>query len=118
MVTQGGPLSPMIFNVVVDAVIQHWVTVVVDPQEGARQEGIVTPIQTLLDLFYAQNGLITSPKSAFLQGTFGALMGLFDRVGLGTNKENTVSMACMTCHTPHAWSMEARNRKVTESGIS
>ena len=27
-VTQGGPLSPMIFKVVVDAVIRHWVTVV------------------------------------------------------------------------------------------
>ena len=25
-VTQGDPLSPTIFNVVVDAVVQHWVT--------------------------------------------------------------------------------------------
>ena len=31
-VTQGDPLSPTIFNVVVDAVIQHWVTVVGTPQ--------------------------------------------------------------------------------------
>ena len=27
-VTQGYPLSPTFFNVVVDAVLQHWVTVV------------------------------------------------------------------------------------------
>ena len=31
-VTQGDPLSPTIFNVVVDAVIKHWVTVVGGPQ--------------------------------------------------------------------------------------
>ena len=29
-VTQGDPLSPTIFNVVVDAVVSHWVTVMVD----------------------------------------------------------------------------------------
>ena len=27
-VTQGDPLSPTIFNVVVDAVVRHWVTLV------------------------------------------------------------------------------------------
>ena len=31
-VTQGEPLSPTIFNAVVDVVIQHWVRVVGDPQ--------------------------------------------------------------------------------------
>ena len=29
-VTQGDPLSPTIFNVVVDAVVRHWVTLVVE----------------------------------------------------------------------------------------
>ena len=32
-ITQGEPLSPMICNMVIDAVIQHWVTVVGVPQE-------------------------------------------------------------------------------------
>ena len=34
-VTQGDPLSPTIFNVVVDAVIRHWVTVVGGGAGGA-----------------------------------------------------------------------------------
>ena len=33
-VTQGDPLSPTIFNVVVDAVVQHWVNGLVDEAEG------------------------------------------------------------------------------------
>ena len=35
-VTQVDPLSPTIFNVVVDAVASHWVTVMV---EGAEEQG-------------------------------------------------------------------------------
>ena len=49
-VTQGYTLPPTIFNVVVDAVARHWVTVMV---EGAKeqgehgQEGSVYPCVTL-----------------------------------------------------------------------
>ena len=32
-VTQGNPLSPTIFNVVVDAVVRHWVTLAVEEAE-------------------------------------------------------------------------------------
>ena len=31
--TQGDPLSPTIFNMVVDAVVRHWVTMVLDEGE-------------------------------------------------------------------------------------
>ena len=34
IVTQGDPLSPTLFNVVMDAVIRHWVTVVAEMEEG------------------------------------------------------------------------------------
>ena len=33
-VTQGVPLSPTIFNVVMDAVLQHWASLVEDNEEG------------------------------------------------------------------------------------
>ena len=33
-VTQGEPLSPTIFNVVVDAVVRHWVNGLVDKAEA------------------------------------------------------------------------------------
>ena len=37
--TQGDPLSPIVFNVVVDAVIQNWVSVVAEVEGGSGPEG-------------------------------------------------------------------------------
>ena len=50
-------------------------------QEGAGQEGLGMSIQALSVLFYADNGLIASPKSARLQGAFKSLTGLFEPNG-------------------------------------
>ena len=38
-VTQGDPLSPIIFNVVVDAVVRHWVMVVIADAEDRGERG-------------------------------------------------------------------------------
>ena len=38
-VTQGDPLSPTIFNVVVDAVVRHWVTMALDEAEKRGERG-------------------------------------------------------------------------------
>ena len=38
-VTQGDPLSPTIFNVVVDAVVRHWVTLAVEEAETRGERG-------------------------------------------------------------------------------
>ena len=38
-VTQGNPLSPTIFNVVVDAVVCHWVTLAVEDAENRGEVG-------------------------------------------------------------------------------
>ena len=40
-VTQGYPLSPTIFNVVVDAMIQHWLVVVAEADARANGLGRV-----------------------------------------------------------------------------
>ena len=48
-VTQVYPLSPTIFNVVVDAVIQHWVMVVVATEVGSEVLGV--SIQDLAAFF-------------------------------------------------------------------
>ena len=87
------------------------------PQEGAGQEGLITSIQELSALFYANDGLIASTESACLQGAFNALTGIFDRVGIWTNEEKIVSMDCWPCHTPHVWSMDAYTRRVIGIGL-
>ena len=117
-VSQGDPLSPTIFNMVIDAVIRHWVTVVGGPQEGSGQEGLGTSIQSLSVLFYTNDGLVASPESARFQGAFNALTGFFDRDDLRTNEGNTVSMACRPCRTLHVWSTEAYTWRVTGQGLS
>ena len=37
--TQGDPLSPTIFNVVVDAVLRHWVMIMLDEAEKRGERG-------------------------------------------------------------------------------
>ena len=64
---------------------------------------VVTPIEsgtgglglTIFDLvyyLYADDGLVSSTRSERLQRSFDVLTGLFDRVGLRTNMENTVGI--------------------------
>ena len=43
--TQGNPLSPMIFNVVVDAVLYHWILVMAE--EESIPEGFVWDVKRL-----------------------------------------------------------------------
>ena len=116
-VTQGYPLSPTIFNVGVGACIRDWVVVVGGGgQEGARK-GLTVSIQTLLALFCVNDELVASPESASLQGVFDALTGLFDRLGLRTNRGGMAIMACRPFHIPHTWSTEACNWQVKGRGI-
>ena len=60
-VTQGDPLSPTIFNVVVDAVICHWVTVVTPTEAGTG--GLGFAIIDLVAYLYADNGLVASTQT-------------------------------------------------------
>ena len=61
-------------------------------------------------VFNADDGMVVSLDPAWLQGDFGALVAIFDRVGLRTNVRKTVSMACHPCRAG------AGNR--TEAGYS
>ena len=57
-VTQGDPLSPTIFNLVVDAVVHHWFTMKLEEVEKRgerRKEG-----RHQAALFYADDGMVAS----------------------------------------------------------
>ena len=57
-VTQGFTLSPIIFNVVMDAVLRHWVKIVVEGKEEQgelEQEG-----RNQATLFYTDYGMVAS----------------------------------------------------------
>ena len=79
-----------IFNVVVNAVVRHWVTLMV---EGVEERGErVKEVRHQADLFYADDGMVVSSDPRWLQGAFSILVEFFDRVGLRNNFGNTVVM--------------------------
>ena len=55
-VTQGDPLSPTIFNVVVDAVVCHWVTLAIEDAEKRGERGKEGRHQAAL--FYVDCGMV------------------------------------------------------------
>ena len=64
-VTQGDPLYPMLINVVVDAVICHWVAVVAATEAGT--EVLELSIQDLATYFYADDGIVASAQTERLE---------------------------------------------------
>ena len=57
-VPQGDPLSPTIFNVVVEAMAWHWITVVATREVGSN--GFVRAVQRMASLFYTYGDLLDS----------------------------------------------------------
>ena len=68
-------------------------------------------------MFYADDGVVGASDPAWLQGAFSALVAFFDRVGLRTYVEKTVSMACHPCRAGTGnRTKEGYRRKLTGVG--
>ena len=96
-------------NIVVDAVICHWVMVVMQTEAGTGGLGL-----TIIDLaayFYADNGLVVLTQPERLHRAFDTLTGLFDGVKIKTNMGNMDSMVCQSYHAPGRMSGEAYDRQ-------
>ena len=76
-------MSAIIFNVVVETVLRHWVSLVVEVEEGTYGWGMEVICRATF--FYVVKGLIDSTKPKWLQGAFNTLTGLLEKVGLWTN---------------------------------
>ena len=63
--TQGDPLSPTIFNVVVDTVVCHWVAMALSEAEKRGERGIEGRHQA--SIFYADNGIVASSNPRWLK---------------------------------------------------
>ena len=62
--TQGYPLSPTIFNVVVDAVVRNWVTVMLEFAEERGERG--QEVRHHNALFYAEDVMVASSDPRWL----------------------------------------------------
>ena len=62
--TQGDPISPTIFNVVVEAVVRHWLTGVIADAEEQGELGKEGGHQ--LYMFYAYDGMVASSNPQWI----------------------------------------------------
>ena len=75
-VTQGGSLSPTVFNLIVDTIIREWERHLI--KKGWR----VGNMRRLFACFYTDGRLLAARKPKHVQLVFNLLPALFDRVGL------------------------------------
>ena len=77
-VTQGRPLSPKLFNIMVDAIVREWLRQVLGVKEV--ELGIGMAIRYLVVLFYVNDGYIVSTDPSILQDSLDILIVFFKRV--------------------------------------
>ena len=92
-VTQGGPLSAKLFNILVDAVVWEWMRQL--EQDGDYDEEQAAELMaTFFAIFYVDDAYLASRDAEFLQHALTLLVDLFARVGLQTNTPKTQTMIC------------------------
>ena len=115
-VMQGNLLSPTIFNLVVDAVMRHWVAVMAEGAEERDERGQEGRHNN--PLLYEEHGMAAFLDPQCLQGSFITLVGLFDRVVLCTNVGKTVGMVYRPCQAAGTQSEAMFNRRIMVEGPS
>ena len=112
--TQGDPLSPTIFNAVVDEVVRHWVKMALAEAEKRGERWNEDRHQAAL--FYTDNGMVAYSSPRWIKWDFDTLVSLFERVGLRTNVGKTVSMVFRPFQEAGTQSEAAYGRKMTGEG--
>ena len=90
--TQENPLSPTIFNEMVDTVVRHWISLVAGGTGG--QDGWGRAVLHCAAFFYMDDGLVASTDPVWLQGLFDTLERAFNRVGLWKNVGKAIRLLC------------------------
>ena len=105
-VRQGDIVSPLIFNIMVDAVVRNW-----------RHEQQPNEIEDLA-LFYADDGLITGAEAVTVQRTIDQMTRDFRSLGLRMNATKTEYMTMKGGKRVTRLSTRAFNRMQTGEGMT
>ena len=81
--TKGDPAFPMIFNIVVDAVMREVLEVVCGPQEARHRMSWVAGERNLV--FYMDDGRIAGRYKIWVQDSLTVTVEMFQTLGLDTN---------------------------------
>ena len=92
-VTQGGPLSGLMLNVCVNAVVREWLQQVLG--DDAAQGGLGEAVHDYAVTFFVDNRLVAVRCPEWLQSSFTNLVNLFEPVGLRTYVAKTKVMTCL-----------------------
>ena len=115
--TQGGIVSPTLFNVVVDNFIRTWLAMTVEDQRVAY-DGLGETVGRCLGAFYADDGMVGSRDPDWLQHVMNVLFGLFQMYGLAANVVKSRTMTCQLGALRPGMSEEAKALKCTGVGDS
>jgi len=89
-VTQGGPLSAKLFNIMVNAVVREWMRLLREELEmEMEEEELDEMMETLFAIFYVDDVYIALRDPVFLQRAIDGLVTTFEHVGLETNTKKT-----------------------------
>jgi hypothetical protein len=92
-VTQGGPLSAKLFNIIVNAVVREWLRLMRETLDDSGGH-LSAQIKALFAIFYVDDGYLASRDAEFLLEAFDILVETFKRVGFATNTKKTQVMVC------------------------
>jgi hypothetical protein len=92
-VTQGGPLSAKLIDIMVDAVVREWFHQLWLGREYDETE-FAEYITTFFTIFFVDDAYLASWDPEFLQYALTHLVHLFECIGLQTNTTKTQTMIC------------------------
>eukprot|EP00978_Attheya_sp_CCMP212_P003779 scaffold8023_cov54-Attheya_sp.AAC.7 len=113
-VTQGDPVPPTIFNIMVDAVIRYWLSLACG--KDASRDGLCYEVKEQCVLFYADDELLSARNKDWVQDSFDILIRIFERVGLRMNISKTQAMICTPGHISGGQSTSAYQWRMTGIG--
>ena len=112
--TQGDPVSPTIFIIVVDSVVRAVLLKVCVPQEAQHVFGWAAGEHNIC--FYAYDGWISGRNPIWVQTALTAMVRIFERVVLHTNLSKNNSMVCIPGFIWGHQGFEAYNWRDTGEG--
>ena len=89
--TQGDLSSLTLFNVVLESVIRHWMSLTIENPDAIHNI-IGETVGHKLGVFYTDDDMISSRNPEWIQGAIKLLIGFFRRISLEKNIEKSKTM--------------------------